>query len=77
MDKNIISEGLAVLMGQTFEMWNKCNKEESKKFHKEKAEKILAEYIALNGRGCVSYVQGVDVEKGNVFSMANLMEIKF
>jgi hypothetical protein len=77
MNKNIINEGLAMLMQETFEMWNKCNEKNSKELHKEKAEKILAEYIALNGCGCVSYIQGVDTEKGNIFSMANLMGIKF
>ena len=63
-----------VRMKEIFELH--CNRAATETDYKEAAE-IMKEYISKNGRGCVSYIAGMDTEKCDMMSMADIMGVNY
>lgn len=49
--------------------------EDKEHFDKTEAKRIIEEYMKLVGKGYVGNIKGMDIEKCDMFSMADIMEL--
>ena len=75
MNKTIMREALCYLMQSIFYDWSRVTGLTSRRLYKEKAQKIYDEYFAITEKKSIAYISGVDVEKNEMLSMAELMEL--